>query len=109
MRVARRRFDAEAGGDAGDHHLGDAERLQVRLGIRAGERARSPLGDRVILRLPVQFGNEVGPVRGQRGQLAGLLCAPQRHADDSDEHDRQIAAAKGLRQFAAFATTWSIG
>src|SRR5580704_4621648 len=60
-----RGFDTGAGGDAGDHHLRHAARLQLALEIGARERAPRPLGYRDIAGLPGELGNEVRPSIGE--------------------------------------------
>ena len=67
--LARGRLDAGAGGDAGDHHLGDALRLSNGFEIGAGERAPGPLGHHDVAGLLVQFGDEVGPAGRTRSRM----------------------------------------
>ncbi len=67
--MAGGRFDADAGGDARDDDLRDAEPLEVRLEIRAGERTPGSLGHQMVL--PV-----AGSMRGRaRSNPAGKRSA----------------------------------
>jgi len=52
----------------------------------------------MVLRLPVEFGDEIGPSGGKLRGRPSLLGAARRAAGDIDEHDRQAAAAEGVGQ-----------
>ena len=96
-------FDAGAGGDAGQHDLGDAEVAQQ--GVQAGvvEGAAAPLGDQVVARLPLQFVDDVRPARGKRAgaamaATAAGVGAAGSAAGDVDQHDGEVMLTEGLRQ-----------
>jgi hypothetical protein len=91
-------FDAIAGGDADNHHLRDVQRLQMGLETGVREGARSVLGHDVVLRLPVQPGDEIGPAGRKFSMDSRLLCPTRRAAGDIDQHDWQAMSRKGLCQ-----------
>ena len=76
MRLAGGQLDAGAGGDSGDHDLGNAEALEMLLEARACECAPGSLGDRVILRLAVELGDEFRPIGGKRSEIRRLSVRP---------------------------------
>ena len=78
MRLAGGRLDAGAGGDSGDHDLGNAEALEMLLEARACECAQGSLGDRVILRLAVELGDEFRPIGGKRSEIRRLFGSARR-------------------------------
>lgn len=89
-------LDADAGGDAGDGDLGDAEFFQVRSQPGVGEGAPGSLGERVIMRLGVQLRDEIGPAGGKFADADPLLRAARRAAGDIDEDDREVVAAERI-------------
>ena len=72
--------------------------LQMGFEIGVGEGARRALGHDMVLRLPVQLGDEIGPAG--RKCLGGCAAAPSgpAPAGDVDEHDRQAMTAKRIGQ-----------
>src|SRR6185312_4499119 len=57
-------FHADAGGDAGNHHLGDAKRFQARCQVGTGEDAPGPLGEDDVIGLSVQSAGRSPPRAG---------------------------------------------
>ena len=92
------RLDTDAGGNAGDHDLRDTQVPQVLLQARVPERPPLPFGDRVVSRLLVQLGDQIGPTGRSRSTAASLLRASRGCTADIDEHNRQAMAAERLRQ-----------
>src|SRR5207248_1907102 len=60
-------LDADAGGDARQHDLGDTAAAQLQIQAGAVEGAPVLLADGDVGGLPVEFGDELGPVGGRRG------------------------------------------
>jgi hypothetical protein len=81
--VAGGRFDAEAGGDAAEHNLCHALASQVIFKVGAGKRTPGSFGHKMILGLPIQFGQQVRPVGREITEASCLFRAPrgrhQRH------------------------------
>jgi len=90
--MASGRLHAEAGGDAGEHHLGDAKSSQPRLEVGVGEGAPRLLGHQQVTRLRVQLGREIGPIRRQAFEAVALFGPARRDASDIDQHHRQASA-----------------
>lgn len=91
-------FDAHAGGDADDHHLGDALALQPGFEIGLDESACRALRHRVVPRVWLQIGDEIRPTGGKFPDAGRLVRPAGRHPGDIDEHDRQAMGAKCLGQ-----------
>lgn len=63
-----------------------------------GERSPRPFGYRVVRRLLVQLGDEVGPSRGEVSSAPSLFRAAGCPTVNVDQHDRQAMAAECVSQ-----------
>ena len=97
--AASRRFDAEARRDSGDDDLGHALPLQIFMQVGAYKCSGPSLCDDVIIRLPHQFGNELGPIVRQREGFFGAgIGATGNSSCNVHKYDRQATFAERTRK-----------
>jgi hypothetical protein len=100
VRVAGGRLDAYAGSDAGDNNLRDAQPFQTLFEVRVRERSPRPLRHRVVSRLSVELGDEIGPSGGKLA-AASLFRPARGRTIDVNEHDWQVMPTECVRQCAS--------
>jgi hypothetical protein len=95
MRLTRRRFDANAGSDAGENDLCHAARPEIFREIRVCEGTPCPLGYGMVFRLAIEFWNKVSPVSRPRAtDRQRLLVSARRSAGDIHQDDRETVTAE---------------
>ena len=96
--LARCGLDADAGRDASDHNMCDAQSLQVFVETRVRERSPRTLRHSVVFRLLVYLRNKIGPIGGKLPAWARLFRPSRRSTGDVDKHHRQPMATECIGQ-----------
>lgn len=97
-------LDADAGGDAGQHDLGDPAAAQLQVEVGAVEGAPVPLGDGDVLVVPGQFVDDDVPALREAAGAAGSVVAAAYGVrsvgggGDPYEDDREALCAEGVRE-----------
>ena len=95
--VACRRLHTAAGGDAGQDDLRDAAPAQDLFQPGTEEGADPLLGHGIIARLPIEFGNEVRPIR-RRVEVEFDFGTPRCATGHVHKNDRQTSLAESARK-----------